>query len=233
MSGRLSNESHRSSYQPSCRSSSFSHTHYDRIRCLMTTSKFEKIGNLQQAHKTTSLNSNLASNAKRDQEYEENNIVRIDTTNINKKFESTDCQTLSTVKPEPTIGLKQSSVIKNSPAKDASEKIIIQSPITSNSMLQPNLVATHSPLSPPENAEIVQDRKPISSMYNPSKRKCETVERMDTTYLSRVSKKKKNSLHSWFSPVIISFILCMMAMTTSCAQQKDSENENKSSKLKE
>ena len=233
MSGRLSNESHRSSYQPSCRSSSFSHTHYDRIRCLMTTSKSEKVGNLQQTHNTTSLNSNLASNAKWDQEYEKNNIVRIDTTTINKKVESTDCQTLSTVKPEPTIGLKQSSVIKNSPAKDASEKIIIQSPITSNSMLQPNLVATHSPLSPLGNAEIVQDRKPISSMYKSSKRKCETVERMETTYLPRVSKKTKNSLHSWFSRVIISFILCLMAMTTSCAQQKDSENENKSSKLKE
>jgi len=123
-------------------------------------------------------------------------------------------------------------VIKNYPAKDASEKIILQSPITINSMLQPNLVETHSPLSPPGNAEIVQDSRPISSMYNSSKRKSETVERMGTTYLPRVSKKTKNSLHSWFSPVIISFILCMMAMTASCAQQKDSENENKSSKLK-
>ena len=233
MSGRLSNESHRSRYQPSCRSSSFSHTHYDSIRCLIITSKSEKVGNLQQAHNTTSLNSNLASNAKWDQEYEENNIVRIDNTNINKKFESTDCQTLSTVKPEATIGLKQSSMIEYSPAKDAIEKIIIQSPITSNPMLRPDLVAKYSPLSPPGNAEVVQDRKPVSSTYNSSKRKRETVERMDTTYLPKVSKKTKNSLRSWFSPVIISFILCMMAMTTSCVQQKDSENESKSSKLKE
>ena len=233
MSGRLSNESHRSSYQPSCRSSPLSHTHYDSIRCLITTSKSEKVGNLQQAHNTTSLNSNLASNAKWDQEYEENNIVRIDTTNINKKFESTDCQTFSTVKPKATLGLKQSSVIEYSPAKDASEKVINQSPITSNSMLQPDLVATHSPLSPPGNAEIVQDRKPNSSTYNSSKRKSENVERMDTTFLPRLSKKTKNRIGSWFSPVIISFILCMMAMTTSCVQQKDSENENKSSKLKE
>ena len=233
MSGRLSKESHRSSYQPSCRSSPFSHTHYDSIRCLITTSKSENVGTLQQAHNTTSLNSNLASNAKWDHECEENNVVRIDNKNINKKLEPTDCQTLSTVKPEATLGLKQSSVIEYSPAKNAIENIIIQSPITSNPMLQPDLVATYSPLSPPGNAEIVQDRKPVSLRYNSSKRKSETVERMDTTYLPKVSKKTKNSLHSWFSPVIISFILCMMAMATSCVQQKDSENENKSSKLKE